>query len=59
MDGLEYMENFKMIGGNLTFADLGLTEDKSNHKRLQFTFDFNLAIQRNRGTDLEIVEKQK
>jgi hypothetical protein len=49
----------KIIGGNLTFADLGLIEDKSNNKRLQFTFDFNLAIQRNRGTDLEIVEKQK
>ena len=39
----------KILEGNVTFEDLGLIENTGNNKRLQFTFDFNTAIQRNKG----------
>lgn len=48
----------KIAEDSLEFEDLGLVEDLSNKKKLQFRFDFNVAIQRNKG-DEEVVEKKK
>ena len=45
----------KIVEGTITLEDLGLVENARNKKRLQFTFDLNIAIQRNK---LEVTENK-
>ena len=49
----------KIIADSFTFKDFGLIEDISNRKKLQFSFDFKVAIQRNKGKEEEEVVEGK